>query len=70
LRQSKQWSVCPKVSGSGQLYIQRDWNSVLLKRRRTKAKAMGDDYVSVEHLFLVSCNGIPLRKFKALFQVL
>ena len=41
----------PKVSGSGQLYISSDLNKVLISGE-DEAKAMGDEYVSVEHLFL------------------
>ena len=40
----------PKVSG-GQLYISNDLNKVLISAE-DEAKAMGDEYVSVEHLFL------------------
>ena len=39
-----------KVSG-GQLYIGQDLNKVLI-HSEDEAKAMGDEYVSVEHLFL------------------
>ena len=40
----------PKVSG-GQVYIGKDLNRVLMIAE-DEAKAMGDEYVSVEHLFL------------------
>ena len=40
----------PKISG-GQMYISQSLNNVLLSGE-DEAKAMGDDYVSVEHLFL------------------
>ena len=40
----------PKVSG-GQFYIGKDLNRVLVSAE-DEAKAMGDEYVSVEHLFL------------------
>ena len=40
----------PKVNG-GQLYISNDLNKVLINAE-DEAKAMGDEYVSVEHLFL------------------
>ena len=40
-----------KVSGGGQLYISNDLNKVLINAE-DEAKAMGDEYVSVEHLFL------------------
>ena len=40
----------PKVS-SGQVYIGKDLNRVLVSAE-DEAKAMGDEYVSVEHLFL------------------
>ena len=40
----------PKVSG-GQVYIGKDLNRVLVSAEN-EAKAMGDEYVSVEHLFL------------------
>ena len=41
---------CVKVSG-GQVYIGQDLNKVLLGAE-DEAKAMGDEYISVEHLFL------------------
>ena len=40
-----------KVSGAGQLYVGKDLNNVLIHAEDI-AKSMGDDYVSVEHLFL------------------
>ena len=40
----------PKVSG-GQVYISSDLNKVLISGE-DEAKAMGDEYTSVEHLFL------------------
>ena len=40
-----------KVSGGGQVYINNDLNKVLINAE-DEAKAMGDEYVSVEHLFL------------------
>ena len=41
----------PKVSGGGQVYINNDLNKVLINAE-DEAKAMGDEYVSVEHVFL------------------
>ncbi len=41
----------PKVSGSGQTYFSNNANKVLV-HAEDHAKAMGDEYVSVEHLFL------------------
>ncbi len=41
----------PKVSGAGQQYFSQDCNNVLM-HAEDHAKAMGDEYVSVEHLFL------------------
>ena len=41
----------PKVSGGGQVYISNDLNKVLINAE-DEAKAMGDEYVSVEHVFL------------------
>ncbi len=40
-----------KVSGAGQLYVGQNLNKVLI-HAEDEAKAMGDAYVSVEHLFL------------------
>ncbi len=40
-----------KVSGAGQLYVGKDLNNVLIHAEDI-AKSMGDEYVSVEHLFL------------------
>ncbi len=47
----------PKVSG-GQVYIGKDLNRVLVSAE-DEAKAMGDEYVSVEHLFLSHAPFIP-----------
>ncbi len=55
----------PKVSG-GQLYIGNDLNKVLIEAD-SEAKAMGDEYVSVEHLFL-SMLKYPSRELKELFK--
>lgn len=41
----------PKVSGSGQVYISNDLNKVLI-HAEDESRAMGDEYVSVEHIFL------------------
>ena len=40
-----------KVSGAGQVYIGKDLNNVLI-HAEDEAKQMGDEYVSVEHLFM------------------
>lgn len=40
-----------KVSGAGQIYVGKDLNNVLI-HAEDDAKHMGDEYVSVEHLFL------------------
>ncbi len=40
-----------KVSGAGQVYVGKDLNNVLI-HAEDEAKQMGDEYVSVEHLFL------------------
>ena len=55
-----------KVSGSGQLYISNDLNKVLINAE-DEAKAMGDEYVSVEHLFLALLKQ-PGREMKELFK--
>ena len=44
-------SALPKVSGGSQPFIGGDLNKALVKAE-DEARAMGDDYVSVEHLFL------------------
>lgn len=44
-------SGLPKVSGSGQVYISSDLNKVLI-HAEDESRAMGDEYVSVEHIFL------------------
>ncbi|MCI8886884.1 MAG: ATP-dependent chaperone ClpB [Hungatella sp.] len=54
-----------KVSGSGQLYVSSDLNKVLISAE-DEAKAMGDEYVSVEHLFL-SLIKRPDKTMKELF---
>ena len=40
-----------KVSGAGQIYVGKDLNNALI-HAEDEAKQMGDEYVSVEHLFL------------------
>ena len=57
----------PKVSGGGQVYISADLNKVLINAE-DEAKAMGDEYVSVEHLFL-SLVKQPNRAVKELFTL-
>ena len=41
----------PRVSGGGGQYLSQQLSDVL-KRAETEAQAMGDEYVSVEHIFL------------------
>lgn len=55
----------PQVSG-GQVYIGEDLNKVLVYAEN-EAKALGDEYVSVEHLFL-SLLRKPSREVKQLFH--
>lgn len=55
-----------KVSGSGQLYVGKDLNNVLI-HAEDEAKRMGDEYVSVEHLFLCLLKH-PNAAMKALFK--
>ena len=55
-----------KVSGGGNLYISQDLNKVLLNAE-DEAKRMGDQYVSVEHLFLSMLTS-PNRAVKELFK--
>ncbi len=56
---------CPKVSG-GQVYISNDLNKVLISAE-DEMKAMGDEYVSVEHLFL-SLLKHPSKSVKELLR--
>lgn len=53
-----------KVSG-GQIYMGKDLNQALI-HAEDEAKAMGDDYVSVEHLFL-ALLGYPSKTMKELW---
>ncbi|CUX67663.1 Chaperone protein ClpB [Clostridium sp. C105KSO15] len=55
----------PKVRG-GQIYISNDLNKVLISAE-DEAKAMGDEYVSVEHLFLAMLKQ-PSKAVKELFR--
>ena len=55
-----------KVSGGGQLYVSNDLNKVLVSAE-DEAKAMGDEYVSVEHLFL-SMIKQPDKTIKEMFR--
>ncbi len=54
-----------KVSGSGKLYVSTELNKVLVNAE-DEAKQMGDEYVSVEHLFLALIK-YPNGAVKALF---
>jgi len=56
----------PKLSGNIQVYISNGLNKVLIYAEN-EAKAMGDEYVSVEHLFL-SLLKQPNRDIKDLFK--
>ena len=55
-----------EVSG-GQVYFSQDANKVLVSAE-DEAKSMGDEYVSVEHLFL-SMVKQPNRAVKELFKL-
>ncbi len=55
----------PKVSG-GQVYISQDLNKVLIYAEN-EAKQMGDEYVSIEHLFL-SMLKYPNKEIQQLFK--
>ena len=55
-----------KVQGAGQVYIGKDLNNVLI-HAEDEAKHMGDEYVSVEHLFL-SLLKYPNKATKELMQ--
>ncbi len=54
-----------KVQG-GQVYIGKDLNQVLI-HAEDEAKQMGDEYVSVEHLFL-SMLQYPNKEIKQIFN--
>ncbi len=54
-----------KVSG-GQVFVGKDLNQVLI-HAEDEAKAMGDEYVSVEHLFLAMIR-YPNRAIKEIFK--
>ena len=56
----------PKVSGSGQVYVSSDLNKALVSAE-DEAKAMGDEYVSVEHLFLTMLRQ-PDRTIEEMFR--
>ena len=55
----------PKVQG-GQVFVGQDLNNVLI-HAEDEAKQMGDEYVSVEHLFLALLK-YASREMKALFR--
>ena len=56
----------PKVSGFSQVYISNDLNKVLINAE-DESKTMGDEYVSVEHIFL-SMLKYADRTMKELFR--
>ncbi|MBE5931292.1 MAG: ATP-dependent chaperone ClpB [Lachnospiraceae bacterium] len=55
-----------KVSGAAQVYVGNDLNKVLIYAE-DEAKAMGDAYVSVEHLFLSMLKNAS-KEMQALFR--
>ncbi len=55
----------PKVSGGGSMYFSNDCNRVLTEAEN-HSKAMGDEYVAVEHLFLALFDRAD-RDMKRLF---
>ncbi|MBR5789248.1 MAG: AAA family ATPase, partial [Lachnospiraceae bacterium] len=55
-----------KVSGGGQLYMSQDLNKALITAE-DEAKMMGDEYVSVEHIFLAMIKH-PNRTMKEFFR--
>ena len=55
-----------KVSGAGQIFMGKDLNNVLV-HAEDEAKGMGDEYVSVEHLFL-SLLRYPNKAMKELVK--
>ena len=55
-----------KVSGAGQVYMSKELNEVLVMAE-DEAKAMGDEYVSVEHL-MISMLKRPNSEMKKLFN--
>lgn len=56
----------PKVTGGSQVYISNDLNKVLI-HAEDESKAMGDEYVSVEHIFLSMLKNAD-RTMKELFR--
>ena len=58
--------MLPKLSGGGQVYLTQELNKVLIDAA-DEAKAMGDEYVSVEHLFLCLLKQ-PNKTMKELFR--
>ena len=56
----------PKVSGSSQNFVGKDLNNVLI-HSEDEAKALGDRYVSVEHIFLAIIK-YPDSKIKEKFK--
>lgn len=64
-RLEQQLNGKPKVSG-GQVYVGQDLNKVLI-HAEDEAKAMGDEYISVEHLFLSLLKNAS-RDMKSFFK--
>ncbi len=59
-------AALPKVSGTSQIYISGDLNKVLINTE-DESRSMGDEYVSVEHIFL-SMLKYADRTLKELFK--
>lgn len=66
MRRKQRLKKSLKVSGGGQVYLTQDLNKVLIDAE-DEAKAMGDEYVSVEHLFLCLLKQ-PNKAMKELFR--
>ncbi|MCD8048051.1 MAG: ATP-dependent chaperone ClpB [Clostridia bacterium] len=62
----KSVAALPKVSGGSQVYVGNDLNKVLINAE-DESKAMGDEYVSVEHIFLAMIKYAD-SKMKELFK--
>ena len=57
---------CVKVQGGGQKFISQSLNKVLIGAE-DEAKSMGDEYISVEHLFL-AMMAAPAQEIKNIFD--
>lgn len=65
-RVKSELSKLPSVEGSGQLYLSKEVNTLLMDAEK-EAKKMGDEFVATEHILLAMCK-LRSGSFTGLFK--